>query len=71
MKKVYLALHLNSENEIEDIKIIGIFSSLKTAKDTIALLKKKKGFKNNPKGFSIDEYIIDKTHWKEGFVSIK
>ncbi len=82
MKSVILFqhLHLFSESN-EDVKIIEIYDSRDQALKTIELLKKQAGFSNNSKlidpikdneeeGFYIDEYVINKDHWIEGYNSI-
>lgn len=67
MKIVYLLQHLREEDDYEDIKLIGIFSSEDKANES----KKKHaclpGFNESPEGFSIDEYKIDQDFWNEGF----
>lgn len=70
MKKVYLIQHVNINNDENDIKVIGIFSTLNKAKAAIKILSKKKGFKTSIKGFSTDEYELDKIFWSEGFITV-
>ncbi len=54
----------------EDVKIVGIYSSLEHAEAAIGRLRGLPGFRNSPDGFSISEYQVDRDHWTEGFVSL-
>lgn len=72
MKSVFLVSHsyvtrYYLEKEIEDGKIIGIFSSKDAAKIIVNEYKKISGFKKHKNGFIIEEYVIDKKYWTEGF----
>lgn len=67
MSKVYLLQHSYEQNDIEETKIIGIFSSKEKALEVIERYKILSGFKEYPNDFYIDEYQIDKNHWEEGF----
>ncbi|MES1965853.1 homoserine kinase [Psychrobacter sp. AH5] len=58
----------NSDNEIEDFKLIGVFVSLEQAQAAIAQLKSQPGFKDYPNGFHIDEYPLGHINWFSGFV---
>ena len=67
-KRVYLLHHINEHDDgTEDIKLLGVFSSEKKAQETLNSHKTLPGFKDNIRGFSIDEYILDKSEWNEGF----
>jgi len=58
----------NSDNDIEDFKLIGVFASLEQAQAAIAQLSTQPGFKDYPNGFHIDEYPLDQINWSSGFV---
>lgn len=76
---IYLVQHLHTlDQEREDIKVIGLFSSEKEALNAIDQLKDMPGFIDFPKiidplldddrnGFYIDAYQVDQSHWNEGF----
>ena len=71
LKKVYILHHIHEfENNQENIKLIGVFSSKEKALKVLANHKILPGFKDAPNGFSIDEYTIDRIGWTEGFVTI-
>ncbi len=55
----------------EDDKLIGVYSSIKTAKDAQKRMSKLAGFRTSKRGFSIEEYEINADHWKEGFATVK
>jgi len=58
----------NSDNDIEDFKLIGVFASLEQAQAAIAQLSTQPGFKDYPNGFHIDEYPLGQINWSSGFV---
>jgi homoserine kinase type II len=67
----YLLQHVRADDEYGDhAKTIGIYSSPEAAKAAIERLKDQPGFRDNPKGFHIDRYPLDKDHWSEGFVDL-
>ena len=60
MNKVYELSHVEQfDCGHEDEKLIGIFSSKEDAQEKIKDFKKLKGFKDNPEGFCIREYVLD------------
>lgn len=68
MQKVYLLHHLRDKGTInEDDKDIGTYSSYELAEAAKNRLKDKPGFIDYPNDFYIDEYIIDKDYWENGF----
>lgn len=64
---IFLLHHVREDESSEDVKLIGAFSSKKKAEEIKNEMVVLPGFKDYPKGFSIDEYIIDKKYWEEGF----
>lgn len=72
--KMYLLYHqyeYGENNENEEIKILGIYSSEQEAFKAIERYYKLDGFKKYSKDcFGIDEYNVDvDSGWKEGFVN--
>ena len=68
--KVFLLDHVHeTEFDKEDVKFIGVYSSKKSAKEAIARLSTKPGFKKYIKGFQISCYELDKVRWTEEFVT--
>ena len=68
--KVYILQHSRKTNEEENVKTIGIYSSKKKAEEAKKRMKKLKGFKRYPRGFSIDPYVLDQDYWEEGFITV-
>lgn len=82
METVFLVQHshvLPSGNE--DVKIIGVYRTLDTAKAAIQRLGTQSGFAKHPSiidpgvaaggsGFYIGEYELDRDHWSDGFVTL-
>lgn len=68
MQKVYYLHHTRDKGtEDEDDKKIGTFGSYQLAEEVINRIKDKPGFIDYPNDFYIDEYIIDKDYWTDGF----
>ena len=68
MQKVYYLHHTRDKGTAdEDDKEIGTYTSYQLAKEAINRLKDKPGFIDYPNDFHIDEYIIDKDYWTDGF----
>ena len=83
MKTVFLLVHLHiMDDESEDIKIIGIYSSFEEGKSAIKRLSKQPGFLDFPdliggndfedyiSGFYLTKYTLGEDNWKEGFATI-
>jgi len=68
MQKVYL-LHHNRDKDTknENYKKIGTYTSYELAEAAKNRVKDKPGFIDYPNDFYIDEYIIDKDYWENGF----
>ncbi len=66
--KVYVLQHVHSvENDLEDVKFVGVYSSRDKAEAAIKRLSRAPGFSEAANGFHVDEYQIDKDHWVEGY----
>ncbi|MCO4782684.1 MAG: hypothetical protein KC646_10210 [Candidatus Cloacimonetes bacterium] len=70
-KKVYLLQHCYELNDQEEVKVIGIYSSKEEANNTIERLVLEVGFKDYPDKFFVDEYLLNKDHWCDGFVTVR
>lgn len=62
----------------DDVKVIGVYSSRMEAERAVERIRAQPGFLDHPRiidalvdeeesGFFIDEYLLDKDHWSEGF----
>jgi hypothetical protein len=81
MKTVFVLHHLHVlPTGEEDTKLIGTYSSNETARAAVERLKVQPGFCDYPRlidpltddedsGFYLDEYELDKDHWREEFVT--
>jgi hypothetical protein len=70
MQNVYVLQHVSREGQSdEDVKLLGVYSSEVKANEALRTLSQQPGFCDNPKGFHIDAYELDKDHWEEGFDS--
>jgi hypothetical protein len=71
MTKVYLLYHIHcsDDEDEEDQKFIGVYSTEEKAKDAIERLKPRPGFRDFPDDFQIFESVVDRDGWTEGFIS--
>ncbi len=68
MQTVYLVQYENVEGDyIEEMRIIGIYSSEKLAQEAIERAKKLSGFCDYLEGFQVTKYILDYDQWIVGF----
>jgi len=69
--KVFLLQHVHrlgdSENPVEDVKIIGIYSTEENACKARDRLRTKPGFSSDVDAFFIDQYELDEDHWLGGY----
>jgi hypothetical protein len=69
--KVYVLQHVHTlEDEEEDVKLIGVYSSRENAQAAIERLSQVPGFSDALGGFHIDEYQLDKDQWVEGYSTL-
>ena len=68
MNTVYFVQHENIEDDdIEESRIIGIYTSEKLAREVVERAKKLSGFNDFPEGFQVTKYILDLDQWAVGF----
>jgi hypothetical protein len=68
LTRVYVLQHVHAlDDDAEDIKFIGVYSSRENAQAAITRLRLAPGFSESPDGFHIDEYQVDKDQWVEGY----
>ncbi len=64
MTSVFVLQHVHElAGGVEDIKLIGVYSSREKAQAAVARLGRVPGFVEAPDGFHIDEYRVDQDHW--------
>ena len=61
---------LHSLPESGRVKVIGIYSSKVLAEEAAERTRLLPGFVEEPDGFAIERYEIDKDHWPRGFVRL-
>jgi len=70
VQSVFIVQHVAREDEDdENVKFIGAYSSRAEARAAISRLLPQPGFRDYPEGFHIDEYLLDQDHWSEGFIA--
>ena len=70
MATVFVLQHVHEREGVEDVKFIGVYSSLDKARAAEARLRERPGFSDEPDGFHIDEYPLDQDQWSEGYVAV-
>ena len=66
--KVFIVQHQYEDNEkFEYVTLIGMFASLKEARNKVVELRRTPPYNRNPLGFSVDDYPLDKMYWIEGY----
>ena len=68
MKSFYVLLH--SLPETGRVKVVGIYSSRVLAEAAEERTRLLPGFADEPDGFSIEQYEVDRDHWPRGFVRL-
>jgi hypothetical protein len=61
---------LHSLPETGRVKVVGIYSSRVLAEEAQERARALPGFCDEPDGFSIEQYEVDRDHWSRGFVRI-
>jgi len=68
---VFVVQHVHEfDDGTEDVKLIGVYSTEERANAAVGRLKDQPGFRDAPKGFSVDRYPMDKDHWLGGFETV-
>jgi hypothetical protein len=69
--EVFVLQHVHEfDNGEEDVKMIGVYSSLEHAEEAIQRLSVKPGFSYSPGGFAVDRYVLDEDCWTEGYITV-
>ena len=68
MDPLFVLLH--SLPETGRVKVIGIYSSRVLAEEAEERARALPGFADEPDGFTIDQYEVNRDHWPRGFVRL-
>lgn len=69
--RVYVVQHVHDAGDgSDDVKFIGVYSSKGKANRAVVRLGKQPGFSSARESFFIDEYVLDKDNWTEGFSTV-
>jgi hypothetical protein len=58
------------EEDGDDLKILGAYSTEQKAQDRIVRARALSGFRDEPDCFLVDPYTLDEDRWMEGFVTV-
>jgi hypothetical protein len=71
MSKVFVVQHVHTHDDgVEDVKLIGVYSSRENAQMAVTRLSRQPGFADAPDGFHVDEYRVDQDQWAEGYATV-
>ena len=68
MEPLFVLLH--SLPETGRVKVVGVYSSRDLAEAAEGRTRQLPGFADEPDGFTIEEYEVDRDHWPRGFVRL-
>ncbi|HWF01094.1 MAG TPA: hypothetical protein VG248_14940 [Caulobacteraceae bacterium] len=67
---VFVLQHVHDlGDDDEDVKFIGVYSTMKAAEAAVTRARTLPGFSDTPDGFAIDAYVVDQDHWQSGYVT--
>ena len=58
------------EQDGDDVKLLGVYSSRTHAEARIDAARHAPGFADEPDCFMVGEYVVDQDEWAEGFKSV-
>ncbi|GAA0228599.1 hypothetical protein GCM10010492_28680 [Saccharothrix mutabilis subsp. mutabilis] len=58
------------EEDGDDVKVLGVYSTEQRARERIERARKTPGFAEEPDCFHISRYAVDEDRWEEGFITI-
>ena len=61
---------LLDEQEGDDVKLLGVYSTRELAKDRVRRCAEVPGFMTEPNCFEISPYTLDVDEWREGFARL-
>jgi hypothetical protein len=68
LTEVFIVRHLRElEDDVQEIKFIGVYSNAKLAQAAIDQIKDQAGFRDFRDGFTIEDHRLNLTGWVEGF----
>jgi hypothetical protein len=68
MDPLFLLFH--SLPQTDRLKVIGVYTSQRGAAAALERTRVLPGFRDEPEGFTIEQYEIDRDHWPRGFVRL-
>lgn len=68
MNRLFVLLH--SLPETGRVKVVGIYSCRELAEQAMKRTAALPGFVEEPEGYTIEQYEVDKDHWSRGFVRL-
>ena len=67
MTKVFVLNHVITRGDVEDLKLVGVYSTEANARAAIDRLKDKPGFRDPRGKFISDPYFLNMDYWADGF----
>ena len=69
MDSVSILWHIHEVGGTNNEKLIGVYKTDADAKAAIERLKDKPGFRDTLEGFQVNEHLVGKDGWTEGYIS--
>jgi len=60
----------SDEEEGDDVKRLGVYSTREKAQERVVEARKLPGFSSEPQCFYIEEALLDEDEWPEGYVEV-
>jgi hypothetical protein len=71
MAFVFLLWHVHRISDgYDDEKLIGVYDTEDKAEAAISRLRERPGFVDEPSGFEIAKYELNRDHWADGYASV-
>ena len=64
--EIFVVFHWD-KIDVQDIRTVGVYSSMANAETAIERVGEKPGFREAPEGFYVVQYELDQDNWTEGF----
>lgn len=71
MERVWCLWHSHERDGVDEVKLIGAFTTRAKARAARAQVCRQPGFRDHARGFSVSAVPLDQVAWTEGFVTIR
>ena len=68
--RVFIGWYTHETDDGEDVKLLGVYSTVALAQQRVALVKMEPGFRDHPEDLEVAEYGLDEDAWLDGFKTV-